>query len=115
MRIWALIVLGLVATPAGAQVALPNPMDELRDACVREAKTGGDTRSYDGRKFFVCAGATAEKFFDVSTRERTVQDKNGVFVARYFGEAGYCAHQTEDANGHPISQFICEVQDPQAN
>ena len=115
MRIWAPIVLFFAAAPASAQVALPNPMAEVRDACVGEARAGGDVRTYDGQKYFVCAGATAEKFFDISTRERTVKDKNGVFVARYFGDGGYCAHQIEDANARQISQFICEVQDPGAN
>ena len=115
MRILALMVLCLAGAPASAQVALPNPMDELRDACVAEAKAGGDVRTYDGQKYFVCAGATAEKFFEISTRERTVKDKNGVFVARYFGDSGYCAHQIEDAAARKISQFICEVQDAVAN
>lgn len=109
MRFLTIALIGLASAPAFAQVDLKNPSTDIRKQCVAEAVEGNDVRAADGQTFYTCVGSTAKSWFDVSADEKVVHDKNGVFVARYYAETGYCAHQTEDSAGKPTSAYVCEV------
>jgi hypothetical protein len=110
MRLKLIILGALVASaPAGAQVELKNPASEIYNKCLAEAIAANEVRAGNGQTFYTCFGDTAQSWYGISTDERVVRDKNGIFIARYFGETGYCAHQIEDAATKPVSTFICEI------
>jgi hypothetical protein len=112
MRLLAAAIWLAFCSNALAQVPLDNPLAEIRKKCVAEAVGSGDVRTEEGLTYFVCGGQTAQEWFDVSVGERTVDDKNGVFVARYYGDTGYCAHQVQDKDRKPTSNYVCEVVAP---
>lgn len=105
------IILGLsmANAPAFAQVELKNPASDIYNKCLAEAIAANEVRSGDEQTFYSCYGDTARSWYGISTDERVVRDKNGIFIARYFGETGYCAHQIEDAAAKPVSTYICEI------
>ena len=109
MRALGLALFFLSGLPASAQVPLENPMTEIRNRCIAEAVDNGNVQTDKGQTFYTCAGETAQRWFDLSTEERMVHDKNGVFAARYYGATGYCAHQIEDKSAQPTSAYVCEV------
>jgi hypothetical protein len=109
MRILGLIFIGLASTDSLAQVAIKNPATEIQERCVAEAVSANEVRTSDDQTFYSCFGATAKSWFDISTNEKVVRDKNGIFIARYYGETGYCAHQIEDGAGKASSAYICEI------
>jgi len=109
VRALGLAAFVLSGLPATAQVPLENPMTEVRNRCIAEAVDSGDVQSVQGQTFYTCGGETAQRWFDLSTDERVVHDKNGVFTARYYGATGYCAHQIEDKSEQPTSAYVCEV------
>ena len=109
MRVQILIVGALLAAPAAAQVDLANPLADIRNKCIAEAEASRETKNADGQVYYTCVGDTAKKWYEVSTNEKAVHDKNGIFIARYYGDTGYCAHQIEDSGGKPTSAYVCEV------
>ena len=109
MRVLAIVVLGLASSAALAQVDLNDPSTEIRKKCLAEAVENNDVRAAERETFYTCAGDTAKSWFDISVSEKVVHDKNGVFLARYYAETGYCAHQIEDGSGKPTSAYVCEV------
>jgi hypothetical protein len=109
MRVFIICLLGLIAAPAVAQVELANPLADIRKTCIAEAEASQEVKTADGQTYYTCVGETAKKWYDVSSNERAVHDKNGIFIARYYAETGYCAHQIEDSAGKPTSAYVCEV------
>ncbi|MCB1543828.1 MAG: hypothetical protein KDJ30_05980 [Rhodoblastus sp.] len=61
---------------------------------------------------FRCFGQAAENWFNQLPGGREVKDTNGIFVARYFDGPGYCAHQTRNAKGEPVSSYLCAIDRP---
>lgn len=109
MNVYVLVFAALIAGPAIAQVDLANPMGDIRNKCVAEAEAAKEVKNSEGQVYYTCVGETAKKWYDVSSNERAVHDRNGIFIARYYGESGYCAHQIEDSGGKSISAYVCEV------
>ncbi len=99
----------LTAASARADVDLPNPSLELYAKCLAEAKSASETKTIDDQTYFTCVGTTAKNWYDISGEEKAVHDKNGIFIARYYGETGYCAHQIEDSAGKAVSSYVCEI------
>ena len=109
MRGVAFLAAGLLSSAAFAQVDIKSPMTEIRTRCLAEAASANEVRVVNNESYFSCYGPTAKSWYDIATDERVVHDKNGIFIARYYGETGYCAHQIEDEAGKPASAYICEV------
>jgi len=109
MRILGLIVLALSNSTAMAQIAVKTPSTELYSRCLSEAIANNEVKNEGNQFSYSCLGATAKSWYETLTGEKAVHDKNGLFVARYYGDTGYCAHQIEDPSGIPVSAYICEI------
>jgi hypothetical protein len=109
MRFTLLLCFALGASPASAQVAIKSPGTELYNKCLSEAIADNNASNGGGQSSYSCYGPTARSWYELLTGEKAVHDKNGLFVARYYGDTGYCAHQIEDASGKPVSTYVCEI------
>ncbi len=109
MRILGLLVSALSSSMAFAQVAINNPVTELYNRCLSEAIADNEVKNAGNQSSYSCSGTTAKSWYNILNDEKAVHDKNGLFVARYYGDTGYCAHQIEDASGKPMSSYICEI------
>lgn len=109
MRFLALFVATVSSSSALAQVSIKNPVGELYNRCLSEAIADNEIKTASKRSSYSCFGTTAKSWYDILGDEKAVHDKNGLFVARYYGDTGYCAHQIEDASGKPVSSYICEI------
>lgn len=109
MRILAVIASIFSSSIAFAQVAIKNPVTELYNRCLSEAIAESGVKNIGSQSSYSCFGPTAKSWYDILNDEKAVHDKNGLFVARYYGDSGYCAHQIEDAAGKPVSSYICEI------
>lgn len=119
IRFWGAIAL-LVASaslahaqqPANPLLAAPAAPSPGYERCILSAVSNADVyKDPDGIQFR-CYGQPAENWFKQLTGDREVKEANGVFVARYFDGAGYCAHQTKTAAGADISNYLCAIDRP---
>jgi hypothetical protein len=109
MRSLGLIALLLSSSAAVAQLSLQDPSMTSYNKCLREAIEDNEVQKAGNHVSYSCLGNTARSWFESLKGDEQVRDKNGLFVARYYGETGYCAHQIEDAAGKAISAYICEI------
>ena len=111
MRIiaYGISLLMLTSANAHAGVDLPDPSSELHAKCLAEAKSANEIKTIDDQIYYTCVGVTAKNWYEISGDEKAVHDKNGIFIARYYGESGYCAHQIEDSAGKAVSSYVCEI------
>jgi hypothetical protein len=117
LRSWpAALLLALLPGAAGAQGSLtppPSPASTAAyNACLLSAIASEDIYKDEAGVQFRCFGQAAETWFNQLPDGREVPDKNGVFVARYFGGSGYCAHQIKSATGQPVSIYLCAIDKP---
>ena len=109
----AALFLALLPCAASAQGSLtppPSPESKAAEkACLLSAIESEDLYKDEAGVQFRCFGEAAEKWFNLLPGGREVPDKNGVFVARYFGGNGYCAHQIKSATGQTISIYLCAI------
>jgi hypothetical protein len=112
----AAMLLALVPCAVGAQGS-PAPQTSpastaAYNACLLSAIASEDIYKDEAGVQFRCFGQAAETWFNQLPDGREVPDKNGVFVARYFGGSGYCAHQIKSATGQPVSIYLCAIDKP---
>jgi hypothetical protein len=109
MRTLGLMILLLSCSAAMAQLSLQDPSLAFYNKCLREAIEDNEVRKIGTQTSYSCFSNTARSWYESLTGDKQVRDKNGLFVARYYGETGYCAHQIEDAAGGAVSAYICEI------
>jgi hypothetical protein len=109
MRSLGLIIFLLSCSAASAQLSLQDPSLSFYNKCLGEALQDNEVRKVGAQASYSCYSNTARSWFESLSGDKQVRDKNGLFVARYYGETGYCAHQIEDARGKPVSAYICEI------
>ncbi|BDV39439.1 hypothetical protein [Methylocystis bryophila] len=109
MRNLGLIFLVWSSTAAAGQTLSEDLRSQFYNKCLRDAFAYNQIDKHGGGSSYSCYGETAKAWFDSLSGDKTVHDKNGTFVARYYGETGYCAHQTEDTSGKPASAYVCEI------
>jgi hypothetical protein len=82
----------------------------VRD-CVMDA-VGNNAMENDGSAIiFSCSAAKAKTLYNFlgrNVRAETVQDRNGRFENRAFGNSA-CYHQVEDASGKTADDFRCDL------
>ena len=107
----ALASTALTATPGSAQVntrtlTLAGVSDCLAEALANKAvDDGGDTI------IFSCTAAKARtlyNFLGKKIRAKVVQDRNGKFENRAFGDSA-CYHRIEDPSGNIADEFRCDL------
>jgi hypothetical protein len=109
MRSLGLVIFLLSCSAASAQLSLQDPSLSFYNKCLSEAIQDSEVRKIGTQTSYSCYSATARSWFESLPGGKQVRDKNGLFVARYYGETGYCAHQIEDSAGKAISAYICEI------
>jgi hypothetical protein len=109
MRALSLIFLTFSSSTAIAQMSFETSQTKFFNECFREAIAANEIKVEGKRTYYSCVGDKAKNWFDTLSGDKEVHDKNGLFVARYYGETGYCAHQTEDAAKKPVSAYVCEI------
>ena len=109
MRCVVTILLVLSYSAANSQTLSEGLASKTYNQCLYNAFMGDEIRVDGKHSFYSCFGDTAKEWFDRLSGERKIHDKNGLFIARYYAETGYCAHQIEDAAGNPVSAYVCEI------
>ena len=105
----ALLIISSSPMTATAQLSIQDPSLSFYNKCLNEAIEDNDVKEAGGQTFYSCYGNSARSWYESLSDDKQIRDKNGLFVARYYGESGYCAHQIEDGSGKPISAYICEI------
>jgi len=79
--------------------------------CIREAISTGSVEDNGAFVIFSCSTAKAKTLFNFLGRKvplDVVQDKNGKFENRQFGNNA-CYHRIEDPGGKPADDFRCDL------
>jgi hypothetical protein len=109
MRRLLLLPVLLTSAPVAAQLSIQDPALSFYNKCLSEALEDKEVRKLGAQASYSCYSNTARSWFESLPGGKEVKDKNGLFVARYYGETGYCAHQIEDGSGKAVSAYICEI------
>ena len=109
MRRVVTTLLVLSGSAANSQTLSESLASKTYNKCLHDAFIGEEIKVDGKQTFYSCFGDTAKGWFDRLSGERKIHDKNGLFIARYYAETGYCAHQIEDAAGNPVSAYVCEI------
>lgn len=97
------------AAAAAQQLSIVDPSVAHYNKCLNEALQDNAARKLGAQTSYSCYGETARVWYDSLSGDKQVRDKNGLFIARYYGASGYCAHQIEDETGKPLSDYVCEI------
>ena len=100
----------LVATPGHAQSAKELTLAGMSD-CIKEAIGTSSVEDSGAVVVFSCNAAKATILFNFLGRKvriEVVQDKNGKFENRQFGNNA-CYHRIEDPRGKAADEFRCDV------
>ena len=101
----------LVAAPGHAQISAKELTLAGVSDCIREAI---DTNSFENNGeviIFVCSATKAKTLYNFlgrKVRADVVQDSNGKFENRQFGNNA-CYHRIEDPNGKAADDFRCDL------
>lgn len=79
--------------------------------CLREAISTSSVEENGSVVIFYCSAAKAKTlygFLGRKVRAETVQDSNGKFENRQFGNSA-CYHRIEDPNGKATDDFRCDL------
>lgn len=101
----------LVAAPSHAQIGAKDPTLAGVSDCIKEAI---DTNSFENNGpvvLFFCSAAKAKTLYNFlgrKVRVDVVQDSNGKFENRQFGNNA-CYHRIEDPSGKATDDFRCDL------
>ena len=101
----------LASAPGYAQIS-PQALTlaGLND-CIKEAISTGSVEGDDAVLIFSCSAVKAKilyNFLGRKVRAEIVQDRNGKFENRHFGNNA-CYHRVEDPNGKAADEFRCDL------
>ena len=88
MRSFGLIAFLLSSSAAVAQLSLQDPSLSFYNKCLSEAIEDNEVKKAGDQASYSCFGNTARTWFESLKGDKQVRDKNGLFVARYYGETG---------------------------
>lgn len=103
--------LALIAPTAHAQVTPQTMTLSGISDCIKDAITSGSVEASGDILMFSCNAARAKAlytFIGRKIRAEVVQDRNGKFENRQFGN-GACYHQIEDQSGKAADDFRCDL------
>lgn len=103
--------LALLMTSAQAQIGPPAMISSGINDCMKDAIGSSTVEQNGGAIFFSCSATKAKVLFNLLARKiqpETVQDRNGKFENRQFGNNA-CYHRIEDAAGKPADDFRCDL------
>jgi hypothetical protein len=104
-------VMAFAATPGAAQInATTLTLAGVSD-CIAEAIASNAVEGDGAVVIFSCTAAKARtlyNFLGKKVRAEVVQDRNGKFENRRFGNSA-CYHHIEDASGDAADEFRCDL------
>jgi hypothetical protein len=109
---WAIVVcLFLFAASADAQMSSRTMTLAAIDDCIKDVIATNSVEDNGGVLVFPCTAARAKtlyNFLGQKIRTEVVQDRNGKFENRPFGNNA-CYHRIEDQNGKTADDFRCDL------
>jgi hypothetical protein len=106
-----MICLVLAAASAHAQISPQSMTLSGVSDCIREAIGAGSVEPNGTALIFSCNAAKAKAlygFLGRKVRAQVVQDPNGKFENRAFGNSA-CYHRVADQNGKTADDFRCDL------
>jgi hypothetical protein len=108
-----LAVVAFAATPGAAQTQIDARMLTLAGVsdCLADALAKNAVDDDGGAISFSCTDAKARtlyNFLGKKIRTEVVQDRNGKFENRAFGNSA-CYHRIEDQSGKTVDEFRCDL------
>jgi hypothetical protein len=108
-----LAAVAVAATPGAAQTQIDTRMLTLAGVsdCLAEALAKNAVEDDGGAVTFSCTDAKARtlyNFLGKKIRAEVVQDRNGKFENRAFGNSA-CYHRIEDQSGNGADEFRCDL------
>ena len=112
MRRFAMVVWFVLASAPGYAQISPQALTlaGLND-CMKEAIGAGSVEDDGTVLIFSCSAAKARTLYNFLGRKvsaEVVQDRNGKFENRHFGNNA-CYHRVEDASGKAADEFRCDL------
>ena len=112
MRRFAMIIpFVLVGVPGYAQISPQALTLAGVNDCIKEALDVGSVEDNGAVLIFSCSAAKAKilyNFVGRKVRVEIVQDRNGKFENRHFGNNA-CYHRVEDPSGKTADEFRCDL------
>jgi hypothetical protein len=110
-KIVAILGLVLLSAPGQAEVGAKDLTLAGVGDCLREAVSANSLEDGGDAIILSCRAEKARILFNIlarKTRAEAVQDKNGKFENRQFGNNA-CYHRIEDPDGKPANDFRCDL------
>jgi hypothetical protein len=110
-RLATVICCVLVAASAHAQISPPSMTLSGVSDCIREAIGTGSVEGNGTGLIFSCSAAKAKALYNFlgrKIRAEVVQDRNGKFENRQFGNSA-CYHRVQDQTGKAADDFRCDL------
>jgi hypothetical protein len=99
------------AAPCAAQISARTLTLAGLNDCIAEAIAAKGVEDDGAVVIFSCTASTARtlyNFLGKKVRAEVVEDRNGKFENRAFGNSA-CYHRIEDAAGRPADEFRCDL------
>ncbi len=83
----------------------------LYNECLNSASNNDNVEEDGPNITYTCYGDVARKWWNQldPDDQRDVRERNGRFIARYYGSSGYCAHRIEDSSGRGVDSYVCAI------
>ena len=110
-RLVLVICFAIVAVPGHAQVGQKEMTVAGMSDCIKEAIGASSVEDNGPIIIFSCSTAKAKtlyNFLGTKVRAEVVQDKNGKFENRQFGNNA-CYHRIEEPGGKAADDFRCDL------
>jgi hypothetical protein len=110
-RLAIIICLVLIAAPGYAQIGAKELTMAGVSDCIKDAIGTGSVENNGPVVIFSCSTAKARilyNFLGAKVRADVVQDRNGKFENRPFGNNA-CYHRIEDPSGKAADDFRCDL------
>ena len=110
-RLAIAILLVLVTTPSYAQISAKELTFAAVNDCIKEAIGTSSVENNGPVIIFFCnteKAKTLYNFLGRTVRSEVVQDRNGKFENRQFGNNA-CYHRIEDPGGKAADDFRCDL------
>jgi hypothetical protein len=110
-KIVAILALTLLSAPGQAEVGAKDLTLAGVGDCLKEAISANALEDAGDAMILSCRAEKARTLFNILARKvrvEAVQDKNGKFENRQFGNNA-CYHRIEDPDGKPANDFRCDL------
>lgn len=110
-RLAAVVCFVFIATSTCAQISPQSMTLSGVSDCIKEAIGTSSVEDNGTTLIFSCSAAKAKALYNFlgrKIRAEVVQDRNGKFENRQFGNSA-CYHRVEDQSGKTVDEFRCDL------